>query len=75
MARIRVIVEGEEGERCEQVFELQGDLDSLDGIETAVEEFRLQTLPQVEQTLMQKAQARHLEQQKKSLAPGNLAPG
>jgi hypothetical protein len=66
MARIRVIVEDDEGKQSEQVFELQGDLDSLDGIETAVEDFRLQTLPQVEKALLDTAQTRHLDQQKKS---------
>ena len=69
MARIRMIVE-EDDKQTEQVFELEGDLDCLDAIEGAVEQFRLEALPQVEQTLLQQAQTRQIQQEKKTLADG-----
>jgi hypothetical protein len=70
MATIRVIVEDDSGQQTEQAFTLTGDLDTLDGIEQAVEAFRLQVLPQVEQTLLEDAQIRHLNAEKKTLPQG-----
>lgn len=69
MATIRVIVEDDSGKQTEQTFTLKDNLDTLDGIEQAVEEFRLQALPQVEQTLLEDAQIRQINEEKKTLPP------
>jgi len=67
MAKIRVIVEDDEGNRAEQTFTLEGDLEHLDGIESAVEEFRLDALPQIEKALLEAAQTKHITQEKKTV--------
>jgi hypothetical protein len=67
MAKIRLIVEDDEGNQSEQVFDLVGDLDHLDGIESAVEDFRLDALPKIEQALLEAVQQRHVAQEKKTL--------
>lgn len=70
MATIRLIVEDDSGKQTQQVFALSGDLDTLDGIESAVEAFRLQVLPQVEKTLLEDAQTRQVTREKKTLPDG-----
>jgi hypothetical protein len=67
MAKIRLIVEDDDGNQTEQTFILEGDLERLDGIESAVEDFRLSALPQVEQALLEAAQAKRIEQEKKTV--------
>jgi hypothetical protein len=67
MPKIRLILADDEGTLSEQTFALSGDLDTLDGIDEAVEQFRLEALPQVEKTLLEQAQERVL-QEKKSLS-------
>jgi hypothetical protein len=47
---------------------LVGDLESLDGIDEAVEGFKNVALPQIEQELLSQAQARALAQEKKTAA-------
>lgn len=69
MPRIRLILEQEDGTQTEQSFDLQGDLDCLDGIDEAVENFKNLALPQVEQQLLKKAEQRALAQEKKTLPP------
>jgi len=56
------------GHQTEHIFDLIGDLESLDGIDEAVEQFKNVALPQVEQELLSQAQARALEQEKKTAA-------
>ena len=63
MPKIRLIVEQEDG--TEYRFALQGDLDSLDHIDEAVENFKNLALPQVEQPLLVKSQEQALSQEKK----------
>ena len=65
MPRIRLIVEQEDGTQSEQSFELAGDLDCLDGIDEAVENFKNAALPKVEQHLLKQAQERAIAQKKK----------
>ncbi len=65
MPKIVLIVEDEQGERREQVFLLSGDLDTLDGIDEAVEHFKNAALPQVEQELLTRALERAAAQEKK----------
>jgi hypothetical protein len=65
MPRIRLILEDDNGTHTEQTFALTGDLDSLDGIDEAVEQFRLDALPDLEKTLLEQAQARRLQEKKR----------
>ena len=64
MPRIRLILEDDNGTQTEQTFALTGDLDTLDGIDEAVEAFRLDALPAVEKTLLLQAQERSLQEKK-----------
>lgn len=64
MPRIRLILEDDNGTQTEQTFTLNGNLDSLDGIDEAVEQFRLDALPDLEKTLLEQAQARTLQEKK-----------
>jgi hypothetical protein len=65
MPKIRVIVETEEGQSTEQIFVLPAHLDTLDAIDEAVEAFKNQTLPRIEQELLQNSQERLAAQEKK----------
>lgn len=67
MSNIRLTLEDDNGTKTEQTFALCGDLDTLDGIDDAVEQFRLAALPQVEKTLLEQAQERAIAQEKKTL--------
>jgi hypothetical protein len=67
MPRIRLILEDDNGTQTEQTFALTGDLDTLDGIDEAVEAFRLQALPDIEKTLLEQAQERTLQEKKRQL--------
>jgi hypothetical protein len=64
MPRLRLILEDDNGTQTEQTFALSGDLDTLNGIDEAVEQFRLQALPQVEKVLLEQAQERVLQEKK-----------
>lgn len=66
MPKIRLIIEDDNGHQTEQSFDLSGDLESLDGIDEAVEQFKNAALPPIEQQLLAKAQAHALEQEKKN---------
>ncbi len=68
MPKIRLILEDDDGNQTEKTFQLNGDLDHLDGIDEAVEEFKNQALPQVEQELLSLAGQRALAQEKKTVA-------
>ncbi len=65
MPRVRIILENDNGTQSEQTFVLQGDLDTLDGIDEAVEQFRLDALPDLEKLLLQQAQERALPEKKR----------
>ena len=67
MPKIRLIVEDDAGNQTEKTFPLSGDLDTLDGIDEAVEHFKRAALPQVERELLSQAQERAVEQEKKTL--------
>ncbi len=64
MPRIRILLENAKGTQSEQTFVLEGDLDTLDGIDEAVELFRLNALPDLEKALLQQAQERALKVKK-----------
>ena len=67
MPKIRVILETEDGQSTEQVFDLPGTLDTLDAIDEAVEQFKNKTLPGLEQELLQQSQERLAAQEKKTV--------
>ena len=69
MPEITLTLKNDDGTQSEQSFALQGDLDCLDGIDEAVENFKNLALPQVEQQLLKKAEQRALAQEKKTLPP------
>jgi len=62
MPRIRLVIEDDNGnllpENAQQVYLLEGDCDTLNQIEDAVEKFKNQALPQLEQTLLTNSQQR-----------------
>lgn len=70
MPRIRLILEDEQGnplpESPDQVYLLDGQCDTLNQIEAAVEKFKNAALPQLEQTLLTKAQQRFVNEEKKT---------
>ena len=66
MPQLVLILREDDGTETEQVFDLSGDLDSLDGIDEAVEQFKNAALAPVEQQLLTRAQERALEQEKKT---------
>ena len=66
MPKIRLIVEDDSGHETEHTYELSGDLDHLDGIDEAVEQFKTAALPRVEQHLLSQAQARAVAREKKT---------
>ena len=68
MPEITLILKDDDGNQIEKAFTLAGDLDSLDGIDEAVEQFKNQALPQIEQELLTGLQERALQKEKKTLA-------
>lgn len=67
MPRIRLIVEDDSGKQTEQIFALPTDLNTLDDIDEAVEQFKNVTLPKVEQELLHQAQQRLATIEKKTV--------
>ena len=68
MPKIQLILDDDQGNQTEKTFQLNGDLDHLDGIDEAVEEFKNQALPQVEKELLAQAEQRALQEEKKTAA-------
>ena len=66
-AEIRLILTDDVGHQSEQVYGLDGGLETLDQIEQAVEQFKQEALPQVEKALLERAQQGFVEQEKKTL--------
>lgn len=61
MPRIRLTIEDNEGkpiENARRTYRLEGDCETLDEIEQAVEEFKKRALPEVERSLLAEAQKR-----------------
>ncbi len=72
MPRIRLTIEDDEGnpiEDARRTYRLEGDCETLDGIERAVEEFKKRALPEVEHSLLAEAQKRFVAQEKKTQQP------
>jgi hypothetical protein len=74
MPKIHLILEDGAGDTTEQAFALEGDLEHLDGIDEAVEQFKNDALPQIERALLHVAQERTLAKEKKQSRVG-VAPG
>ncbi len=66
MPKIRGIVETEDSQSTEQIFVLPGNLDTLDAIDEAVEQFKNETLPRIEQELLPNSQECLGAQEKKT---------
>jgi hypothetical protein len=66
MPQILVTILNDDGTQTQKSFNLDGNLDCLDSIDEAVENFKNVALPQVEQHLLQKAQERTLAKEKKN---------
>ena len=70
MPRVRPIVEDDQGNQTQQSYPLEGSCDTLNQIEEAVEKFKNQALPQIEEILLQQAQERFATREKKT-PPGS----
>jgi hypothetical protein len=69
MPRVRLILEDDNGNpvpNTEQVYLLEGDCDTLNQIESAVETFKQSALPPLEQALLTQAQERFVSAEKKT---------
>ena len=69
MPRVRIMLEDDNGNpmpETEQVYPLENACDTLNQIEAAVETFKNQALPPLEQALLTQAQARCIAQEKKT---------
>ena len=68
MPRVRLVLEDDNGNsvpNTEQVYVLEGDCDTINQIETAVETFKKSALPSLEQALLTQAQERFVTAIKK----------
>lgn len=78
MPRIRIILEDDQGNPlpdARRTYRLEGDLDTLDGIEQAVETFKERALPEVERSLLTEAQRRFVATARGGKPPpGGSAP-
>ena len=66
MPRVRLILEDDQGHQTEQTYALEGQCDTLNQIETAVERFKNEALPDIEHALLTQAQERFAAQEKKT---------
>jgi hypothetical protein len=69
MPRVRLILEDDNGNpvpNTEQIYLLEGNCDTLNQIETAVESFKKRALPPLEQALLTQAQERFVMEEKKT---------
>ncbi len=70
MPRVRLVLEDDNGNPLadtEQVYILEGDCDTLNHIEGAVETFKKRALPPLEKALLTQAQERYITQEKKTV--------
>lgn len=70
MPQIQLVLRNDDGTTTEKIFDLGNDLNRLDAIDEAVEQFKNEALPQVEQELLRKAQEQTVAQEKKTLVEG-----
>lgn len=67
MVDITLILKDDNGNQSQKTYALAGNLDNLDGIDEAVEQFKNQALPQIEQELLRQAHDRAVVQEKKTV--------
>ena len=67
MPKVRLILEDDNGVTTEQIYDLPEGITSLDGIDEAVEQFRLEALPVLEKQLLEKLQQTAVQQEKKTV--------
>jgi hypothetical protein len=76
--RIRIILEDDQGNPlpdARRTYRLEGDLDTLGGIERAVQTFKERALPEVERSLLTEAQRRFVANARGGKSPpGSPAP-
>jgi hypothetical protein len=68
MPRVRLVLEDDNGNplpNTEQIYVLEGDCETINQIETAVETFKKSALPPLEQALLTQAQERFVTAAKK----------
>jgi len=70
MPPLQLTLRNDDGTTTEQIFDLGEELNHLDAIDEAVEQFKNSALPVVEQPLLQKAQERLAAQEKKTRVEG-----
>jgi hypothetical protein len=69
MPRVRLILEDDNGNpvpNTEQIYLLEGNCNTLNQIETAVESFKKRALPPLEQALLTQAQEHFVNTEKKT---------
>lgn len=66
MSSITLVLNDDNGHQTRKTFALPNHLDSLDAIDEAVEQFKTQALPQIEQELLTQAYAQAVIQEKKT---------
>ena len=67
--RVRLVLEDDNGNpapHTEQIYLLEGNCDTINQIETAVETFKKNALPSLEQALLTQAQERFVADAKKN---------
>ncbi len=70
MPRVRLVLEDDNGNPLadtQQVYILEGDCDTLNHMEAAVETFKNRALPPLEKALLSQAQERYITQEKKTV--------
>ena len=67
MPKIRIILEGNDGPIMDKSYCLPADLDHLDKIDEAVEEFKNEALPEIEKELLAQAQEQITSELKKTV--------
>jgi hypothetical protein len=67
MPKVRLILDDDNGVTTEQIYDLPEGITNLDGIDEAVEQFRLEALPVLEKQLLEKLQQTAVQQEKKTV--------
>lgn len=69
MPHIRLILQDDQGNPIpgaeERVYQLEGELETLDQIEQAAEKFKREALPEIEHSLLARAQQRFVDERGK----------
>jgi hypothetical protein len=78
MPHIRLILQDDEGNPIpgaeERIYQLEGELETLDQIEQATERFKREALPEIEHSLLARAQRRFVADRGGKPEPPSPAP-